>query len=143
MGYMVVPKDLLVHLMKVSEFMIACTSHLSQKAAEIALDMPEEEIQKMVDSYRQNCELCCASLENAGFKVYRPGGGYYVWIDIREFGMKSLDFCKKLLQKSHVAVAPGDTFGQSGEGFIRISICRRKEEIEEGVKRIIAARSEL
>jgi aspartate/methionine/tyrosine aminotransferase len=142
-GYMVVPKDLLIHLMKVSEYMIACTSHLSQKAAEIALDMPEEEIKKMVDSYRQNCDLCCSGLEKAGFKVYRPGGGYYVWVDIREFGMKSLEFCKKLLQKSHVAVAPGDTFGQSSDGFIRISICRKKEEIEEGIKRIIAARSEL
>ena len=43
---MVVPKDLLIHLMKVSEYMIACTSHLSQKAAEIALDMPEEEIKR-------------------------------------------------------------------------------------------------
>ena len=39
-------EDLLIHLMKVSEYMIACTSHLSQKAAEIALDMPEEEIKR-------------------------------------------------------------------------------------------------
>jgi len=142
-GYMVVPKDLLINLTKVSEYMIACASHLSQKAAEIALDMPEEEIQMMVESYHQNCELCCSGLEKAGFKVYRPGGGYYVWVDIREFGMKSLDFCKQLLKKSHVAVAPGDTFGQSADGFIRISICRKREEIEEGVKRIIAFRSEL
>ena len=142
-GYMVVPKDLLINLTKVSEYMIACASHLSQKAAEIALDMPEEEIQMMVESYHQNCELCCSGLEKAGFKVYRPGGGYYVWVDIREFGMKSLDFCKQLLKKSHVAVTPGDTFGQSADGFIRISICRKREEIEEGVKRIIAFRSEL
>jgi len=142
-GYMVVPKDLLINLTKVSEYMIACASHLSQKAAEIALDMPEEEIQMMVESYHQNCELCCSELEKAGFKVYRPGGGYYVWVDIREFGMKSLDFCKQLLKKSHVAVAPGDTFGQSADGFIRISICRKREEIEEGVKRIIAFRSDL
>jgi len=142
-GYMVVPKDLLVHLMKVSEYLIACTSHLSQKAAEIALDMPESEIQAMVESYRENCELCCSGLEAAGFKVFRPGGGYYVWVDIREFGMKSLDFCKTLLRENKVAVAPGDTFGQSSEGFIRISICRKKIEVEKGVRRIAAFRRKL
>ncbi len=141
-GYMVVPEELTCHLMKVEEYLIACTSHISQKAAEIALDMPEETLFTMVDCYQGNRDLACRLLKEAGFTFFPPQGGYYVWMDVREFGMSSLEFCKTLLQERCVALAPGDAFGESGEGFARISICRRREEIEEGIRRMIAFRKD-
>lgn len=141
-GYMVVPKDLAPHFAKVAEYLIACTSHLSQKAAEIALDLPDAEIQKMVDYYRKNVEIASAILKEGGFTFFEPQGGYYIWVDVREFGLPSLEFCKTFLREKGVAVAPGDTFGESGEGFVRISICRKREEVEEGVKRLALWRRE-
>ncbi|MBC7217164.1 MAG: pyridoxal phosphate-dependent aminotransferase, partial [Candidatus Caldatribacterium sp.] len=115
---------------------------LSQKAAEIALDLPEEEIQKMVDYYRQNVAVASEILREGGFRFFEPQGGYYIWVDVREFGMSSLEFCKTFLREKGVALAPGDTFGESGEGFVRISICRKREEVEEGVRRLSALRRE-
>lgn len=141
-GYMVVPEKLAPHFAKVAEYLIACTSHLSQKAAEIALDLPEEEVQKMVDYYRGNAEVASQVLREGGFTFFEPQGGYYVWVDVREFGMPSLEFCKTFLREKGVALAPGDTFGESGEGFVRISICRRREDVAEGVQRLVAWRRE-
>ncbi len=141
-GYMVVPEELSCHLMKVEEYLIACTAHISQKAAEIALDMPDGDLSAMVECYKGNRDIACRLLEEAGFTFFPPQGGYYVWIDIREFGMPSLEFCKTLLKESCVALAPGDAFGESGEGFARISICRRREEIEEGIHRLVEFRKE-
>ncbi|MGC8777054.1 MAG: pyridoxal phosphate-dependent aminotransferase [Candidatus Caldatribacteriaceae bacterium] len=139
-GYMVVPPSLFPHCAKVAEYLIACTAHISQKAAEIALDLPEEEVQKMVRYYAENRRMASLLLSEGGFRFFEPQGGYYVWVDVREFGQSSLDLCKTLLTEQGVACAPGDTFGESGEGFIRISICRKSEDVEEGVKRIVAWR---
>jgi aspartate aminotransferase/aminotransferase len=139
-GYMVLPSWLFPHAAKVAEYLIACTAHISQKAAEIALDLPQEEVQKMVDYYAENRDIASSLLTEGGFRFFEPQGGYYVWVDVREFGMPSLAFCKKLLTEEKVAVAPGDTFGESGEGFVRISICRKKEEVAEGVRRMVTWR---
>jgi len=136
-GCMIAPPELVPALSKVAEYLIACSSHISQKAAEIALDLPEEEIQKMRDYYFSNVELACHLLKEGKMKFFQPQGGYYVWVDIRDYGMPSLDFCKQLLSEEKVALAPGDTFGENGEGFVRISICRTRQEVEEGVKRLV------
>ncbi|HXL02704.1 MAG TPA: pyridoxal phosphate-dependent aminotransferase [Candidatus Atribacteria bacterium] len=139
-GYMIVPPYLVKHLAKVEEYLIACTSHLSQKAAEIALDLPKEEVKKMVDYYQGNRDKAIELLEQGGFHFFKPQGGYYLWIDIQEFGLSSLDFCKTLVKESKVALSPGDAFGEGGEGFVRLSICRKREEVEEGVKRLVEFR---
>jgi len=139
-GYMVAPLYLVKHLAKVEEYLIACTSHLSQKAAEVALYLPPEEVEKMVDYYRGNRDKAVSLLEKGGFRFFKPQGGYYLWIDIREFGLPSLEFCKTLVEESKVALAPGDAFGETGEGFARLSICRKREDVEEGVKRLVEFR---
>ncbi|MBP9016008.1 MAG: pyridoxal phosphate-dependent aminotransferase [Candidatus Atribacteria bacterium] len=139
-GYMIVPHYLVKHLAKVEEYLIACTSHLSQKAAEIALYLPKEEVKKMVDYYRGNRDKAIELLEQGGFHFFKPQGGYYLWINIQEFSLSSLDFCKTLVKESKVAVSPGDAFGEGGEGFVRLSICRKREEVEEGVKRLVEFR---
>lgn len=136
-GCMVAPVKLVPALSKVAEYLIACSSHISQKAAEIALDLPEEEVKKMRDYYASNVEIACQLLEEGEMKFFRPQGGYYVWVDVREYGMPSLEFCKQLLAEEKVALAPGETFGENGEGFVRISICRTHQEVEEGVKRLV------
>ncbi|MDK2897716.1 MAG: aspartate aminotransferase [Candidatus Atribacteria bacterium] len=141
-GCMVSPRELVMPLAKVAEYIIACSSHLSQKAAEVALDLPEEEVNNMVEYYRQNALLASRELEQAGFSFFPPQGGYYVWVDIREFGRPSLDFCKDFLQSEKVALAPGSAFGQKGEGFVRLSICRQREEVKEGISRLARFRKE-
>ncbi|MCX7668235.1 MAG: pyridoxal phosphate-dependent aminotransferase, partial [Atribacterota bacterium] len=89
-GYMVVPPSLFPHCAKVAEYLIACTSHIAQKAAEIALDLPKEEVEKMVCYYDGNCRIAAALLSEGGFRFFDPQGGYYVWLDVREFGRSSL-----------------------------------------------------
>ena len=65
-----------------------------------------------------------------------PQGAFYVFPSIRHTGMTSEEFCEKLLEKEKVAVVPGNAFGASGEGFVRISYAYSIDEIKSALERI-------
>jgi aspartate aminotransferase len=63
-------------------------------------------------------------------------GAFYLFPNISSFGLSSLDFCDKLLEREKVAVVPGSAFG--AEGYIRMSYATSDETIEKGVTRLAA-----
>ena len=65
-----------------------------------------------------------------------PQGAFYVFPCIKEFGLSSDEFCEKLLQEERIAVVPGSAFGESGEGFIRVSYAYSMEELKTALDRI-------
>lgn len=65
-----------------------------------------------------------------------PKGAFYAFVNIKKTGMKSVEFCEKLLEDQGVVTAPGSAFGETGEGFVRISYATSMENIIEGMKRI-------
>ena len=69
-------------------------------------------------------------LKKMGIEVVDPKGAFYVFPSIKKFNMTSDEFCEKLLNKEKVACVPGSAFGKLGEGYIRISYCYSKEELE-------------
>jgi aspartate/methionine/tyrosine aminotransferase len=59
-------------------------------------------------------------------------------VDVSPFNLDSYTFARKLLQEAGVAVAPGRTFGPSGEGYVRVSLAPTAEEITAGLERFAA-----
>ena len=75
-------------------------------------------------------------LNRMGLQCPMPQGAFYVFPSIKHTGMSSEEFCEKLLEKEKVAVVPGNAFGASGEGFVRISYAYSIEEIKGALERI-------
>ena len=71
-----------------------------------------------------------------GLHTFEPEGAFYVFPCIQSTGMTSDEFCEKLLYSKKVAVVPGTAFGDSGEGFVRVSYSYSVNHLNEAVKRI-------
>ena len=65
-----------------------------------------------------------------------PNGAFYVFPSIKKTGMSSEEFCTRLVHEAKVAVVPGNAFGDSGEGHVRISYAYSIEQIKEAIERI-------
>ena len=71
-----------------------------------------------------------------GLDCFEPFGAFYVFPSIQEFGMTSDEFATELLNAKKVAVVPGTAFGESGEGFVRISYAYSLENLKAAMDRI-------
>ena len=69
-----------------------------------------------------------------GLDVEKPEGAFYMFVDIRKFGMDSNTFCTRMLKEGLVGVIPGIHFGT--EGFMRLSYCYSDADLKEGLDRI-------
>jgi aminotransferase len=69
-----------------------------------------------------------------GLSVQEPEGAFYMFIDIRPFGMDSLTFCEKMLSEQLIGLVPGIYFGT--EGYMRLSYCYADDQLKEGLDRI-------
>jgi aminotransferase len=67
-----------------------------------------------------------------------PKGAFYVFPEIKTLGTSSLEFCSRLLEEEGVSTTPGSVFGESGEGYVRMSYATSLETIGEAVKKIKA-----
>ena len=65
-----------------------------------------------------------------------PGGAFYVFLNIKKTGMTSNQFCEFILDDAGVAMLPGTSFGQFGEGFVRICYTTNQDKIKEAIERI-------
>ena len=78
-----------------------------------------------------------------GLNCITPGGAFYVFVNIKKTGMTSESFCEYILEDSGVAILPGTSFGEFGEGFIRICYATSQNEIKNALERIKKSISKL
>ena len=121
LGYACGPKELLKQMTKIHQYAIMCAPTISQYAAIEALRNGDEDVKEMKISYNQRRRFLMNAFKEMGLECFEPYGAFYVFPCIKEFGMTSEDFATKFLKEEHVAVVPGTAFGNSGEGFLRIS----------------------
>jgi len=88
------------------------------------------------EAYNQRRRYLLKRLEEMNIPCFEPEGAFYIFPNISKFGMSSEEFCTKLLTEEKVAVVPGTAFGQSGEGFVRISYAYSLEQLREAMGRI-------
>ncbi len=99
---------------------------------------PQEPVTEMVNKFKARRDILVKGLNDIGIKCQTPGGAFYAFADVSEFGNGD-EISEKLLVDAHVAVTPGSAFGESGRDFIRISYAASKERIKEGLSRIESA----
>lgn len=136
LGYACAPKIILEQMLKIHQFAIMCAPTTSQYAAVEALRNGDDDVEMMKESYNQRRRFLVYTLNEMGLKCFEPFGAFYVFPSIKSLGMSSDEFAEKLLKAEKVAVVPGTAFGDSGEGFLRISYAYSLEELKTATDRI-------
>ncbi|PAU67395.1 pyridoxal phosphate-dependent aminotransferase [Bifidobacterium criceti] len=136
LGYLLANPELSAQLTKVHQFVIMSAPTSAQYAAIEALEHGMPDIAAMRGEYEARRNLICARLNRMGLTTNVPKGTFYVFANITSSGLMSDEFCVRLLEEQKVAVVPGTAFGESGEGFVRISYATSMEQIKEACARI-------
>lgn len=131
LGYLVCPEYVMERLLLLSAGMIAAVPTFVQAAGVAAL---REDVAPMREVYRRRRDYVTARLDAMGLSYPQPQGAFYVFPDIRKFGLRSDVFCQRLIQQGKLAAVPGSCFGV--EGFLRLSYCYREQELEKGMDRL-------
>ena len=136
LGYACGPQNIISQMTKIHQFAIMCAPTTSQYAAVSALKNGDADVEKMRQSYNQRRRFLMSRFKEMDIPCFEPYGAFYVFPNISKFGMTSDEFATKLLETEKVAVVPGTAFGDSGEGFVRISYAYSLERLKEALGRI-------
>lgn len=136
LGYILANPTITKALTKIHQYVIMSASTPAQYAAIEALRNGYNDVILMREEYLNRRNLLVNSLNRMGLNTPMPHGTFYVFADIRPYGLSSEEFCNELLNQEKVACVPGDAFGPHGQGFIRISYAYSLNHIKEACVRI-------
>lgn len=131
LGYILATPELLEEVMKVHEYVISGVSTFSQDGGRAAMDYDPKD---MVASYKKRRDYIYDRLIKMGLDVVKPEGAFYAFPSIKKFGLKSWDFCQRLVLEEQVAFMPGICF--EADDFVRISYCVDMACIVEAMDRL-------
>lgn len=135
-GYAAGPEAIIDRMAKMQENFNSGVNAAAQYAAAYALEH-RELTEGIRESFRQRRETALAGIRAIpGMRCAEPKGAFYLFPDIRAFGMDSLTFCNRLLEEAGVVCIPGSAFGDVGEGFIRIAYTAKESDIVEAMRRM-------
>ena len=132
-GYLTCPDYVMDRLLLLSAGEIAAVPTFLKDAAVEAL---KTDPGPMRDTYAKRRAYITARLRDMGLSFPEPEGAFYVFVDIRQFGMDSAQFCTRMIREAAVAAVPGSCFGS--EGYIRLSYCCSDSDLEIGMDRMEA-----
>ena len=136
LGYACGAKEIISQMTKIHQFAIMCAPTVSQYAAVEALKNGDKDIEEMKESYNQRRRFLLSSFKEMDIPCFEPFGAFYVFPCIKKFGMTSEEFAMKFLDEENVAVIPGTAFGDSGEGFLRISYAYSIEKLKVAMEKL-------
>ena len=130
-GYLTAPGYVMERLLLLSAAEIASVPTFVQAAAVEAL---KTDPGPLAEIFRRRREYVTRRLKSMGLTFPEPRGAFYVFPDVRRFGMGSDEFCTRMIREARVAAVPGSCFGL--EGYIRLSCCCSDENLREGLDRM-------
>lgn len=136
LGWMAGPADVVAAARKVHQYTIMSAPTMSQYAGLEALRSGEAEVQRMVAEYDRRRRVLVSGLNTIGLPTFEPRGAFYAFPQVGHLGLSSEQFAERLLLEREVAVIPGDAFGPSGAGFVRICYASSLDKIEGALDRI-------
>ena len=136
LGYAMGPHEVMAQVKKIHQFVIMSAPTISQYAGLEALEHGDSDITKMKREYDRRRRYLLKEFSRLGLPCFEPKGAFYIFPCIKQYGLSSEDFATSLLEKEHVVVVPGTAFGESGEGFIRISYAYSLDSLKEAMKRL-------
>lgn len=136
LGYACGPKEIIEQMVKIHQFAIMCAPTNSQYAAIEALKNGDDDVAEMRETYNGRRRYLMNAFKEMRLECFEPYGAFYVFPSIKEFNMTSEEFATRFLQEEKVAVVPGTAFGDSGEGFLRISYAYSLENLKLALGRL-------
>lgn len=136
LGYACGPSEIIKQMTKIHQFAIMCAPTTSQYAAVEALKNGDDDVKEMREAYNQRRRFLMNAFKEMGLECFEPYGAFYVFPCIKEFGMTSEEFATRFLEEEKVAAVPGSAFGDSGEGYLRISYAYSIENLKLAMERL-------
>jgi aspartate/methionine/tyrosine aminotransferase len=131
LGFGVFPQPLIEPITRLVINSVSCTSAFSQHAAIAALEGPWDDVDTMLQAFRERREVIVSGLNAVpGVSCVEPGGAFYAFPNISGLGMSAATLADRLLEEAGVACLPGTAFGAYGEGHLRFSYANSVENIQ-------------
>ncbi len=128
LGYVAGPRAYIDQIAKVHSHSVTCATSFAQAGGVAALTGPQEFIGEMVAAWDRRRIMVCDGLDALkGITCPRVEGAFYAFPDIRGTGMSAMEFSDHMLKEAHVALVPGNAFGDAGEGYVRLSFATSDE----------------
>lgn len=143
LGYACGPAPILRQMTKVHQYALMCAPTTAQYAGITAMRDCDDVVREMVAEYAMRRRYVVDNFNRMGLTCFEPLGAFYVFPSIKMTGMTSQEFSEKLLESRRVAIVPGDAFGASGEGYVRVSYSYSVAHLTEAISRIEAFLKEL
>jgi aspartate/methionine/tyrosine aminotransferase len=139
LGYMIAPVALADRLELLITHAAGCTAAFTQYAGMEALAGPQDFVDQMVTEYQRRRDRML-ELVNAipGVHAQKPQGAFYIFPNVKSYGLRSKEIAARLIDEAGVAVLAGTDFGPGGEGYIRLVYAVSLEAIEDGLEKIAA-----
>lgn len=139
LGWCVVPAEMTAIVERLAQNLFICPSTLSQKAA-LACFTPEAlaQCEENRQTLSKRASLVFSALTTMGLPVdANPDGAFYAYINIQKTGLTAIEFCDKLLEKYHVALTPGNDFGEhNADNYVRLSFATNEGDLIKGLERL-------
>ena len=126
-GYLTANENYTEELLKIHQYNIACASTTSQRGAYEALTGPQDEVEKMVNEFKNRRDLIVSRLNSMGYETVNAEGAFYVFPKIEDE-----DFVTKAAEAGVITV-PGAAFGSNGKGHVRMSYANSYENIKKAM----------
>lgn len=136
-GYLVAGKPLVDNIKALHALYVLTITSFAQKGAVAALEGPQEPINNMVREYDERRKMMVEGLNALdGISCSQPWGSFYVYANVKDTGLSSFEFARRLATDAKVLLYPGTAFGKAGEGYVRISLSIEKRDIGEALNRM-------
>jgi aspartate aminotransferase len=126
-GYAAARKVYVEQMLKVHQYIQACANSIAQKAAQAALEGPQDCVGQMRESFRKRRDILMEGFSDMGIKCVKPQGAFYAFPEVED------EEAPQKLLKSGVIVVPGTAFGENGKGHIRISYAISEEKLKRAI----------
>ncbi len=137
MGYGVFPEPLVEPISRLVTNSVSCTTAVTQMASVAAIDGPQEPVYEMVAEFKSRREMLIHGLNSIkGISCVTPKGAFYAFPNIKATGMSSGEFADRMLMEGGVALLSGTSFGDFGEGYIRLSFANSQDNLRIALDRI-------
>lgn len=136
-GYLTGPAQVVDAMHRMQEEVVSCPVTFVQYGALAALTGPQDCVSDMICEYDRRRRFIVDGLSSIeGVRCLEPAGAFYAFPDVSSFGLSSVAMAKYLLKEAKVVTVPGDAFGPSGEGFLRLSYASDISDLEVGLERL-------
>ena len=138
-GWLVGPDEAMGHVLNLLTNTNYGVAGFTQRAALFALGLGEAFESEIGAPFQRRRALAQKALEGQNaIRLSQPSGAMYLMLDIRATGLSGDDFADKLLMERHIAVMPGESFGDAAAGHVRIAMTIPDAPFEAAIKEIAA-----